>query len=84
VTSVVAASRAHLARELDVPTQEVKPVRAESVEWPDASLGCPEAGKAYAQVITPGYRVVLRVGEREYELHTDQAGGIIVMCAPEL
>jgi hypothetical protein len=73
----------HLARELDVAAAEVKPVRAESVEWPDTSLGCPEPNKAYAQVITPGYRVVLRVGEREYELHTDREAGIIVRCQRE-
>jgi hypothetical protein len=81
--AAVAAARQHLASELDIPTQQVQPVRAESVQWSDASLGCPEPGKAYAQVITPGYRIVLRVGEGEYELHSDRAGAIVVMCEPE-
>ena len=79
----VAAAREYLAGELDIPTQEVEPVLAQSVEWPDASLGCPEPGKAYAQVITPGYRIVLRVAEKEYELHTDLEGRIAVICEPE-
>jgi hypothetical protein len=61
----------------------VKPVLAESVEWPDTSLGCPEPGQAYAQVITPGYRIVLRVGEREYELHADRTGRRVVTCQRE-
>ena len=32
--------------------------KAEAVEWPDGSLGCPELGVMYIQVITPGYQVV--------------------------
>jgi hypothetical protein len=80
---VVAAAREYLADQLDIPTQEVEPVLVEPAEWSDASLGCPEPGKAYAQVITPGYRIVLRVGEREYELHSDREGLIVVICEPE-
>jgi hypothetical protein len=80
---VVALARERLAAELDIPTQEVEPVLAESVEWSDASLGCPEPGEAYAQVITPGYRIVLRVGEREYELHTDRSAQSVVLCQRE-
>jgi hypothetical protein len=77
---VVAAAREVLAGELGIPTEEVRPVLAQPVEWSDASLGCPESGKVYAQVITPGYRVVLRVGEKEYELHTDQNAQRVVVC----
>ena len=28
------------------------------MQWSDASLGCPKEGFAYAQVITPGYKLV--------------------------
>jgi hypothetical protein len=68
---------------LDIPTQEVEAVLFEPAEWSDASLGCPEPGKAYAQVITPGYRIVLRVGEKEYELHSDREGLTVAICEPE-
>lgn len=80
VVRVVDVAREYLAGQLDVPIQEVQPVLAEAVEWSDASLGCPESGKAYAQVITPGYRIVLSVGDREYELHTDRSARNIVIC----
>ena len=33
----------------------------ENVEWRDSSLGCPQPGMMYAQVVTPGFRIVLRL-----------------------
>jgi hypothetical protein len=48
--------------------------RAEPVDWSDASLGCPEPGRVYAQVIVEGYRIVASVGERTVEVHADEAG----------
>lgn len=51
----------------EIAVQEVAPV-----EWNDASLGCPQPGMMYAQVITPGYRVVLAVDGKSYEYHTDR------------
>lgn len=62
---------ATLAERLAVPREQVQVLEVEDVEWPDTSLGCPEPGMMYAQVITPGYRVRLRVGEATYTLHTD-------------
>jgi hypothetical protein len=69
---VVAQARADLAARENVSADEVEVVRVEAVDWPDASLGCPEPGMMYAQVITPGWRIVLRVGSREAIYHTDQ------------
>ncbi len=54
----------------------------EAVDWSDASLGCPEPGQVYAQVITPGYRVLLEAAGKEYEVHTDQIGRSAVICGP--
>ena len=42
----------------------------EAVEWPDASLGCPEEGGVYAQVISPGYRITVTDGATSLEYHT--------------
>jgi hypothetical protein len=84
VEDVVTAAREYLAGELEIPLQEVAPVLLEPDEWSDASLGCPEPGKAYAKVVTPGYRIVLRVGEKEYELHTDRTAQSVVICQRKL
>ena len=42
----------------------------ERVDWNDASLGNPEAGAFYAQVITPGFRLVLESGGAFHTYHT--------------
>lgn len=80
----VAAAREYLGRELGISSQEVEPVLLEPAEWSDASLGCPEPGQAYAKAVTPGYRIVLRVGEKEYELHTDRSAQRAVICERKL
>jgi hypothetical protein len=76
----VEAATRYLAQELNVPPEAVEPSVIEPVDWPDATLGCPEPGKAYAQVVTPGYRMVLEVDGKDYELHTDRTGGVVRIC----
>ncbi|MBI4267496.1 MAG: hypothetical protein HY662_01780, partial [Chloroflexi bacterium] len=50
-------SAANLATKLSVDRSKISLVKIEAVSWPDTSLGVPEPGKAYAQVIVPGYKV---------------------------
>ncbi|ADN02110.1 hypothetical protein STHERM_c11680 [Spirochaeta thermophila DSM 6192] len=44
--------------------------------WPDASLGWPEEGKFYAQVITPGWRVWIQHREGRRELRIPSRKGL--------
>jgi hypothetical protein len=53
---------------------EVVLVSLEAVDWPDTSLGNPQGEMFYAQVITPGYKIVLASGGANYEYHTDLNG----------
>lgn len=80
VAGVKKAAREHLAAELDLAPEQVEAFAVEPVDWSDASLGCPEPGKAYAQIITPGYRILLRAAGKEYEVHTDTTGKNVVIC----
>jgi hypothetical protein len=48
-------------------------------EWPDSSLGCPKPGTFYAQVVTPGYKIRLRSGDRVLEYHA--GAGRVVYCS---
>lgn len=59
--------------------EEIKVVSTEEVEWSDSSLGCPEPDGMYAQVITPGYLIVLESGANAYEYHsgTDPEGPLV-------
>ena len=51
-----------------------------SVTWSDASLGCPQEGFAYAQVITPGYKLLFSHEGAVYAVHTNDDGSHAVVC----
>lgn len=48
---------ADAARRAGADLDHLEVMRSEFVEWPDGSLGCPEPGQVYVQVIVPGYWV---------------------------
>ena len=74
------AARALLADELGVDEGDFRLDSSEAVGWPDASLGCPKEGYAYAQVITPGYKLVFDHAGESYAVHTNSDGSHMVIC----
>jgi hypothetical protein len=72
-------ARADLANRLSVFSDDVEVLEAVSVVWPDASAGCPQPKKGYAQVLTPGVRIRLKVGDRVYQYHA-RDGGVPSLC----
>ncbi len=59
-------------------------VTAEEVEWGDAGLGCPHPDEMYAQIITPGYFIVLESGGNTYDYHTGaDPDGPLVQCTED-
>ena len=78
---VVAAAKADLMGRLGVTEEAVVVQSVEAVQWPDSSLGCPQPGMMYLQVITPGFRVVLEAEGQVYEYHASQ-GRTVVLCHP--
>ncbi len=80
--AVVRMAVEDLTQRLSLAPEAIRLVSVGAVEWSDASLGCPQPGMMYAQVITPGYRVVLEAGSKRYEYHTDRAG-VAVLCQAE-
>jgi hypothetical protein len=75
----VQLAMATVAEQLQVPLELLTVLRVEPTDWSDASLGCPEPDRAYAQVITPGFLVVVTDGLTEVQVHTDQ-GQRTVTC----
>ena len=67
-------AREVLAARLSAPVESLTLVNDEAVQWSDASLGCPQEGMMYAQVITPGHRMTFRHNDDTYEVHTAAAG----------
>jgi len=49
-------------------------VSTDAVTWPDGSLGCPEPGKLYRQVLTPGYRVVFEADGETWDYRLTKSG----------
>jgi hypothetical protein len=82
IESILPAAKQDLAQRLDVPVGEIVLVSVADIEWSNTSLGCPESGSFYAQVITPGYIIILSFDGKTYEYHSDTTSAV-VYC-PEL
>lgn len=79
-TRAVAVARELLAAELGCADDALTIVRVEEVDWSDSSLGCPEPGMMYMQVIIPGYKLTFSDSTRSYEVHTGRQGTPAVWC----
>ena len=77
------AARKLLADEVGVGERGFILDSTESVQWSDASLGCPQEGQGYAQVITPGYKLVFDLAGTPYEVHSNVDGSQMVICGGE-
>jgi hypothetical protein len=75
---LLATIRQDLAARLQVSAKELTVVRAETATWRDSSLGCPQKGMHYLQVIVYGYWVVLSDGDRTYDYRVDDRGYFIL------
>ena len=73
-------ARVDLARRLGVPVPEIQVAGVTPKTFDDASLGCPQAGKSYAQVQTEGWILTLRHGHRDFTYHADARHAI--PCPP--
>ena len=74
---VVQLAQEDLARRLDLSPEAIEVLSVEAVDWPDTSLGCPQPGMMYAQVITPGFRLVLEAEGQIYHYHTDRTAQVV-------
>jgi hypothetical protein len=72
--SMVHAAVADAARRARVEPAWVAVVLAEAVTWPDSSLGCPQPGRSSMQVLVPGYRIRLSIGQQQLEYHAGASG----------
>lgn len=57
---------------------------AESVQWPDGSLGCPEPGQMYTQALVSGYRVVIGIADQKYDYRASEKGYFKLCPGPGL
>lgn len=65
--NLTAEARADLAERLSISQAEMTTKQTQSVTWNDSSLGCPEPGMMYLQMLTPGYKILLEAQNQEYD-----------------
>jgi hypothetical protein len=65
---------------LELSQSALKVEQVEARQWSDTSLGCPRPGVLYAQVLTPGFLIVVSGGGKQLEYHSDERGRV-VLCA---
>ncbi len=75
--AAVFAARADLVQRLQVDVDTIGLVSVEHVDWPDACMGIETPGVMCAQIITPGYKVVLEAEGKQYEYHTNESGSVV-------
>lgn len=77
--NLIAKAMEDLAQRLSISRSQINLVEAKGVVWPDSSLGCPQPGMAYAQVLTPGYLFILSADDIEFEYHASR-GTEVIYC----
>ena len=65
-------AQADLAARLGIDESDVEVVRREAVVWSDGSLGCPQPGMGYTQVLVEGTYMELRAGGTIYAYHSGE------------
>lgn len=80
LASIEDMASSFLAGKLGVAPADLAFVRAEPTDWADASLGCPQPDVAYAQVITPGYKLTFDRDGAAYVVHTNRDATQIISC----
>jgi hypothetical protein len=80
--AVVTAAIADTAKQMNVSPDQLTLVSYAAVDWPDACLGVVKPGMMCAQVVTPGYRIVLQGPQGQFEVHTGADGSPALIVKP--
>lgn len=80
----VVKARETLAQQIQAKAADIQVDKIERVEWPNGCLGVQMPGRMCTQMIVPGYRVIFSYQGKQYEFHTDEAGGSIAMASAPL
>jgi hypothetical protein len=75
-------ARSTLAARLAVASEQVRIESYRATVWPDAGLGCDEAGVTRMPQPTKGFRILLRAGDRAFEFHSDLTRVVECPAAP--
>ena len=74
----VAAALQDAATQLGVAASELSLQQIEAREWGDSSLGCPQPGNLYSQIVTPGFLIVINSRGKQLEYHSDTRARVVL------
>lgn len=77
--SAVDAALKDAASHLGADAASLRVDQVEARQWNDSSLGCPQPGDLYSQIVTPGFLIVISSDTRQLEYHSD-ARARVVLC----
>jgi hypothetical protein len=69
------------AAQAKVDRDQLVIARTQSVVWSDGSLGCPEPGMMYTQMLVNGYWIVVEAAGKQYDFRVG-SGGSFRLCPP--
>jgi hypothetical protein len=72
--AIAEAVRQDLFRKTGIPVAQVQIKEASTAQWPNACLGLATSGEMCAEVIVPGWRIVLSDGNKTWIYRTDNQG----------
>ena len=75
--NLIEKAKDDLAQRLAIPATQVNLVESTEVDWSDSSLGCPQPGMFYLQIITPGYLILLEANAAQYEYHSNREAYVV-------
>ncbi|HEY93675.1 MAG TPA: hypothetical protein G4O15_01895 [Dehalococcoidia bacterium] len=67
---LVDQAKEDLSIRLSISSQQIGVIEANTVVWPDASIGCPQPDMRYKQVPVDGVLIRLQAGGKVYEYHS--------------
>ena len=80
--AAVLAAQDYLARHLSLTPLQLALDSWEQVLWITPNLGCQATAVFYPQDPIPGYRILLRDKDQNYQIHTDLKGESICLAEP--
>ncbi len=75
---MIQLAKESLARKFKISGDQIHLASIQAITWPDSSLGCPQTGFVYEQVLTPGFQMLFEAGGQSYSYHTDAASRVIL------
>lgn len=79
---LIRAALEDAARHTGLPVAQLRLIDATLVTWADGSLGCPEPGLMYPQMLVPGFRITIEAAGKRLDYHASKRGALL-LCPGE-